>query len=151
MAGNKMKILVPLEFTESPDEILKRALSVAEKYEADIYTLHVIEDMPRISFYSDAYQLWEEFRDRAVKETMEEMNTYIKKLSSKFGTIEPIIEVGITCDKILETADRLDIDLIIIGHHVRRGILKHMVHNNVAEKIVRLSTRPVLTFNIDTA
>lgn len=151
MTAKKMKILVPLEFTEKPDEILTRAQSVAKKYEADIFTLHVIEDMPRISFYSDAYQLWEEFRDRAVKETMQEMNEYIKKLSNTYGTIEPIIEVGNTCDKILEVAERLDIDLIIIGHHVRRGVLKHMVHNNVAEKIVRLSVRPVLTFNIDTA
>lgn len=146
-----MKILVPLEFTESPDEILDRALFVAKKYEAEIFTLHVIEDMPRISFYSDAYQLWEEFRDRAVKETMEEMNSYIKKLSSEFKKIEPIIEVGITCDKILETADKLDIDLILIGHHVRRGVLKHMIHSNVAEKLVRLSTRPILSFNIDSA
>jgi len=143
-----MKILVALQFTESPDEILKRALSVAKKYEAEIYTIHVIEEMPRISFYSDAYKLWEEFRDHAVKETLKEMTSYIGKLSDQFKKIEPIIEVGSTCDKILETAGNIEADLIIIGHHVRKGVFAHMIHNNIAEKIIRNAKIPVLTFNI---
>ncbi|PKL38489.1 MAG: hypothetical protein CVV44_11430 [Spirochaetae bacterium HGW-Spirochaetae-1] len=143
-----MKILVALQFTESPDEILDRALSVAKKYEAEIYTIHVIEEMPRISFYSDAYKLWEEFRDHAVKETLKEMTSYIGKLSDQFKKIEPIIVVGSACDKILETAEKIGADLIIIGHHVRKGVFTHMIHNNIAEKIIRNAEIPVLTFNI---
>jgi len=145
---NQMKILVALEFTEAPEQILERALSVAKKYNARIYTLHVIEEMPRQSFYYDAYQLWEEFRDSAVKETLEKMNKYIKKLSENFNDIEPIIKVGNPCDKILEEADSLAVDLIILGHHVRKGVVKHIIHGNIAEKVVRLSEIPVLTFKI---
>ncbi len=147
--SDKMKILVGLEFSENPDEILKRALSVAKKYDAKIYTIHVIEAMQRHSFYYDAYQVWEDFRDRAVKETIEKMQEYITKLEIDFDDIEPIIETGNTVDKILEEADKLDVDLIIIGHHVRKGVIQHLIHNNICEKIVRLSTRPVLSFYID--
>ena len=146
-----MKILAALEFTEDPRELLQRALSVAKKYEAKIYTLHVIEEMPRQSLYYDAYKVWEDFRDKAVKETIEKMNTYIKELAGDFVDIEPIIEVGLSCDKILKMADTLDVDLIIMGHHVRKGMFKHLVSSNNVEKVVRLSTRPVLTFSIDVA
>ncbi|MBN1496024.1 MAG: universal stress protein [Spirochaetes bacterium] len=147
--SKEMKILVALEFVENPQEILKRALSVASKYQARIYTLHVIEELPRQAFYYDAYKIWEEFRDKAVKETIEKMSSYIKKLDSKFNDIEPMIEVGQTCDKILEVADKLDVDLIILGHHVQKGVIRHLMHDHVCEKVVRLSKRPVLTFNIE--
>jgi nucleotide-binding universal stress UspA family protein len=147
--AEKMKILVALEFAEKPNEILKMALSVAKKYDAKIFTIHVIEDMPRQSFYYDAYVLWEEFRDKAVKETIMEMSKYIDKLSENFDNIEPIIEVGNPCDKILEVSEKLDVDLIIVGHHVREGLIKHMVHSNICEKVVRFSKRPVLTFYME--
>ncbi|MBN1533015.1 MAG: universal stress protein [Spirochaetes bacterium] len=147
----KMKILAALEFSEDPHELLKRALQVAKKYEAKIYTLHVIEELPRQAFYYDAYKVWEEFRDRAVKETIEKMNAYIKELTPDFPEIEPIIEVGNPCDKILEEAERLEVNLIIMGHHVRKGVLSHMMKHNNAEKVVRLSKRPVLTFSIEVA
>ncbi len=147
--AEKMKILVALEFSEKPDEVLKRALSVAKKYEAKIFTIHVVDDMPRQSFYYDAYKLWEEFRDKAVKETLESMSEYLRELSKDFDDIEPIIEVGNPCDKILSTAEDLDVDLIIVGHHVRKGIVKSMIHSNIAEKVVRQSKRPVLTFYIE--
>ncbi len=147
--SKEMKILVALEFVENPHEILKQALSIAKKYQAKIYTLHVIEEMTRQAFYYDAYQVWEEFRDKAVKETIEKMTSYIRNLEGSFADIEPMIEVGATCNKILEVADQLDVDLIIIGHHVRQGVLKHLMHGNVCEKVVRLSKRPVLTFNIE--
>ena len=145
---SKMKILTALEFSEDPKEVLKRTLQVAKKYDAKIFTLHIIEEMPRHSFYYDAYKLWEEFRDKAAKEVIEEMMIYIKELAKDFDDIEPIIEVGNPTDKILQKAEELDVDLIIVGHHVRKGIVKHMIHSNIAEKIVRLSSRPVLSFNI---
>jgi len=147
--SNSMKILVALEFSEKPEVILKEALSIAKKYEAKIFTIHVIEEIPRQSFYYDAYQVWEDFRDKAVKETIEKMMTYIKTLSKDFDDIESIIEVGNTAEKIIEKSEELDVDLIIVGHHTGRGVFSHMLHDNVCEKVVRHSKKPVLSFNIE--
>jgi nucleotide-binding universal stress UspA family protein len=147
--AEKLKIMVALDFSENPEEILKRALSVARKYEAHIFTVHVIEEMPRMSFYYDAYKLWEEFRDNAVKETLKKMNQYIAKLGEDFHDIESIIEVGDPCERILELSDKLDINLIIVGHHIRTGMLSQVIYRNISEKIVRLSKVPVLTFPIN--
>jgi nucleotide-binding universal stress UspA family protein len=146
--SEKMKILVALDFSENPEVILEKALTVAKKYQASIYTIHVIEEMPRMSFYYDAYKLWEEFRDNAVKETLVKMNKYISTLSDKFCDVESIIEVGDPCEKILETAEKLKIDLIITGHHTRKGFLSQVLYSNISERIVKTSTIPVLTFPI---
>lgn len=143
----KMKILVALKLIESADELMERAMRVANRYEAKIYLLHVLHDMPHLSFYYDVYQLWEEFRDRAVRETIKHMNVYIETLSKEFREVEAIVEVGEPCEAILREADRLDVDLIIIGNQGLTGI-KHMMHNNVGERVVKHSKRPVLSFSI---
>ncbi|MCP4129482.1 MAG: universal stress protein [bacterium] len=145
---NKATILVGLQFIENPKKILEESLKVAKKYQAKIYIMHVIEEMPRASFYYDAYKIWEDFRDKAVKETLGEMNKYIKELSHDFDDIEPIIEVGNPVDKIVEEAEKLEVDLIIVGHHVRTTF-QHLLHHNIGEKIMRLSKRPVLSFYIE--
>jgi len=143
----KMKILVALKLIESADELMERAMKVASRYEARIYLLHVLHDMPHLSFYYDVYQLWEEFRDKAMKETLKQMNVYIEKLSEKFKDVEPLVAVGEPYEAILEEAERLDVDLIIIGNQGHTGIAK-MLHNNVSEKVINLSSRPVLSFAI---
>ena len=147
--AEKMKILVALEFAEKPEKVLKAAFSVAKKYDAKIYTIHVIEDMPRYAYHYDAYAIWEEFRDKAVKVTIQEMSKYIKELSGTYDDIEPIIKVGDPCDKILEESVTLDVDLIIMGHHIRTGIIQQIMNNNICEKVVKLSKIPVLSFYIE--
>ena len=148
MNTRKMSILVSMKFIENPDEILERSLEVAKKYDAKIYIIHVIEDMPKLSFYSDAYRLWEEFRDQAVKSTLQEMTKYIHTLSKDFSDIEPIIDVGSPCEKVIEQADKLDVDLIIVGRHSRSGV-SQLMHKNVGNKIIRMARRPVLSFYIE--
>jgi len=100
--------------------------------------------MPRLSFYSDAYKLWEEFRTTAVKETLKQMNRFIKEFSSRFPDIEPIVDVGDPAEVILNAADKLKADLIVVGNQPKSR-LQQMIHQNVGEKVVRLSKKPVLS------
>ena len=143
----QMKIVVALKFIEGPDDLLNRALKVANKYNAKIYLLHVLQDMPHLSFYSDSYKYWVEFRDAAVRDTIKQMTKYIHTLSCEFDEVEPLVVVGEPVEAILNEADRIDADLIIVGNHALSG-LKHLMHHNIGEKIVRLSKRPVLSFYI---
>ena len=54
------------------------------------------------------------------------------------------IEVGAAVDTVLEAADDVGADLIVVGTHGRTGFA-HLVLGSVAERIVRRSTVPVLT------
>jgi len=105
--GEFRKILVALKFVENPDDILSLSVNLAKTYSAKMYVIHVVPDMPRLSFYSNAYELWEEFRNQAVKETLKQMTRYIKSFPGNFGDIEPIIEVGDAAEKIVDDIERL--------------------------------------------
>jgi nucleotide-binding universal stress UspA family protein len=144
----KMKILVAIQFTESPDEIINWTMSLAKKYKATVYTVHIIEELPRISFYSDAYKIWQEFRDSAVKETLAKMNQYLKKLADNFNDMESIIEVGKPGEKIIELSEKLKVDLIIVGHQIRKNIITQIAQGSVCEKVIRMAKIPVIVLPI---
>ena len=140
----KMKVLIALKFVEDPENLLKKSSFITGNIDASIYLVHVLQDMPRLSFYSDAYKLWEEFRTTAVKETLKQLNKFIKKFGTRFPDIEPLVDVGDPAEVILQIADKLKVDLIVVGNEPRSR-LQQMVHQNVGEKVVRLSKRPVLS------
>ncbi len=142
------KILIAIDFSENPEELADRVASRFNCQNAVVYPVHIIQDMSRLSFYSDAYQLWEEYRDRAVKDTIERMNAYVKALSVKFREVQPVIEVGEPDEKIVETAERLGTDIIIMGNHARQGI-QHLLHRNVAERVMRLTKREVYSYYVE--
>ncbi len=143
-----MKILAAVGFTERPEEILGEAVRIAKKYDGTVYAMHVIAEVPTLTFYDDARALWEDFTNSAEKEAMEQINSYIKNTAHDFEKIETIIDVGEPSSRIIATSEELDVDLIIMGHHVRKGI-NHLVHLNSCEKVVRLAKRPVLSIFVD--
>jgi nucleotide-binding universal stress UspA family protein len=54
-----------------------------------------------------------------------------------------VIEGGSAAEAVLQAAERFDVDLVVVGSHGRSG-LKRAVLGSVAERIARLSPRPVL-------
>ena len=138
-----MKILVALKFIEEPDDLLNNALQVANKYNAKIYLLHVLQDMPHLSFYSDSYRYWVEFRDAAVKDTIRQMTKYIDTLSCEFNTIESLVVVGEPVHAILKEADRIDADLVIVENPRRNQVqdgLSSLDHQGVSRVVPSLET-----------
>ena len=148
MKKNVKKILIALGFDERPEDVLGKAIEVADHIKAKIYILHVISELPKLDFYFDTYRLWEDFRESAVKESGEILNGYLSRYRTEYPDMEAIVEVGEPSAKVLEKADELDVDLIIMGHHVRKG-LNHMLHLNTCEHLARYSKRPVLSFHVE--
>ena len=148
MKKSTKKILIALGFDESPEAVLGKAISVADQIKAKIFIIHVISELPKLDFYFDTYRLWEDFRDSAVKESLEILKSYVAKYQNEYPDMEALVEVGEPAAKVLEKADELEVDLIIMGHHVRKG-LNHMLHLNTCEHVVRFSKKPVLTFYIE--
>ena len=54
------------------------------------------------------------------------------------------VVVGYAAEEILSLAENEDADLIVMGTHGRKGI-DRILFGSVAEKVVKNSTRPVLT------
>lgn len=138
------KVLFPIDFSEGASEVLQYALSIAEKDEAKIDVLHVIQEpvemmdvyLPNFSYDG----LHEEMKEASQKN----MEKFCEENIKGKADFEIHIRSGAPFVEIINAAKELDDDVIVMGTHGRSGI-DHVLFGSTAEKVVRKSPVPVLT------
>jgi len=139
------RILVPTDFSKSSSNALTYAGAFAEKFGAELYLIHVVQDLSL--FIPEAVLVGpvpappaEQFL-AAARTALERA---IQGLSFPGVTIHSEVLEGSAFDAIIRFAREKDIDLIVMGTHGHTG-LAHLLLGSVAEKVVRLAPCPVLT------
>jgi nucleotide-binding universal stress UspA family protein len=74
----------------------------------------------------------------------------LSEVRKTLPTATGIVRRGAPCEQILETAERVHADLLVLGTHGRRGVSRVLL-GSVAERLVRISPVPVLTVRGDQA
>ena len=141
-------ILVAVDFSDSSDNAFQMALSMAEKFAAKLFILHVVNEpvdlrgfyVPHISFE----KLEEEIEEGAKKI----MQSFCRRNLEHFSNYECQIVPGIPYEQIISQAQTNNADLIVLGTHGRTG-LDHVLFGSTAEKVVRKSPLPVLTVRLE--
>ncbi|HSB51746.1 MAG TPA: universal stress protein, partial [Dissulfurispiraceae bacterium] len=77
------------------------------------------------------------------RETTDAMERIRKSLSGKSMEVKTLIRQGDPAEKILETAQKMKVDLIVTGSHGRHGTKKFLL-GSVSSKVVDYSKCPVL-------
>lgn len=139
-------VLFATDFSESADAALDHALAFAQQYGATLHMLHAVvlhADDPNdpAHHFPDA----EEIEARLEEIAEDRMANQLE--SRRVDEVEVIRAQrrGMsTAPVILEYAEEVDADLIVLSTHGRRG-LSHALMGSVTEEVVRVSPRPVLT------
>jgi universal stress protein A len=137
------KIVCPVDFSEFTDGIIKYAVSLAAKYDAELHLFHVIPNLnyftPYESFLTpENIVLIEKNIEKEVEKDFEKIIKGIDVPAKK------IIKTGVVFIEIIDYIKEENIDLVVMGTHGRSGI-EHILIGSVAEKILRKSPCPVLT------
>ncbi|HTK82660.1 MAG TPA: universal stress protein, partial [Bacteroidota bacterium] len=111
-------------------------ISIAEKYEAEIHLLHVVDTAGK----SNAD---EEQNARKI------MKTFVNEHIDESVWVLQAVRSGRPHDEIVRYAQMNGINLIVIATHGRTGI-SHAIMGSIAEKVVRHSPVPVLTVHPST-
>jgi len=139
-------ILVPTDFSQSSDRALEKAVDMAEKYNAKVILLHVIDEKVQqcAADYclrnEDVGKLEEESTRRSTQRLVDEA-TALK--GSRQVVIDYDLKKGAPAEVILDEQLRTGTDLIIIGSHGKKGIMKHLI-GSVTDKVVRAAKSPVM-------
>ena len=140
------RILAPIDFSPDSEKALKYALRLAQQFGAQVVLFHVTEPQAYMGEYMPPGAMvdW----DASV----------LQKASEKLTTTEAALVVaaedrqvetechlgtGVAHHEIVQAAQTLEIDLIVISTHGRTG-LRHMLMGSTAERVVRHATCPVL-------
>jgi len=158
MSLNFKKVLCPVDLSAFSRAALKLAVNVADASGATVDILHVIHN-PFDDIYLteitqtdpaliDAYATEPQRRAKVLRATEEHSEVLLKQFCydvvQHYGKVRYHVRMGDAFEAILETAEDLMTDLVVLATHGRTGI-KRLVIGSVAEKVVRHAPCAVLT------
>jgi nucleotide-binding universal stress UspA family protein len=141
------KILVPIDFGEATQDVLAAAVALAKRDDAEITLVHVWE-LPAYAYATLEYSPGDLFTP-VQKAARAQLDDVLQRLKADVPRAVGILRSGSPWREILATIEETKPDLVVMATHGRRGVPR-MVLGSVAEKVVRMSPAPVLSFHAST-
>ncbi len=138
------KILLPTDLSSASISAFKYAKSLAEKYGATIYVLHVLENIPPVLAIHSLDLTLERLEKNMEENAKKQLEKVVKENLKTKNKVQTFIRKGIVDDEIVKFAEEKKVDLIVMGTHGRTGI-ELTILGSIAEKVVRKAKCPVLT------
>ena len=139
------RILVPTDFSKSSENALRYAVAFVEKFGAQLYLLHVVQDLtwfiPEAILVAPASIPPAEQFHTAARTALDRV---LAGITSPGIKTQADVRQGSPFQAIVEFAREQNIDLIVMGTHGHTG-LAHILLGSTAERVVRRAPCPVLT------
>ncbi|MGD9057612.1 MAG: universal stress protein [Desulfobacterales bacterium] len=157
------KILFTTDLSENARYAFSYAASLANRYDAGITIMHVLED---ISPTTDnlvvsiiGQEKWDELRGSNEKEVIETLKTRLTKFcddvqaelpSCPFITDKIKVTIGKPVAEIMQEVENNDYDMVVMGAH-GHSVLADAVMGSVSRRVVRRCKKPVLVVRLPEA
>lgn len=134
-------VLLPTDGSEAMETVVEHARDVANRRDAEVHILYVVDDRAFLTLEEDRIpEVTDELREEGERATDE--------AAAAFDDVDVTTEIrqGNPADEVLAAADDRDADLVVMGTH-GADPTRNML-GSVSQKVVTLSSVPVLTINI---
>jgi nucleotide-binding universal stress UspA family protein len=149
------RILYATDLSPNSEYAFRYAINSALKHDAKIIILHVIESMPSAMHLEMGFIMGDEQAKKIFEErvglALDRVKKRLKVFSEKELANDPKatdrvagIEIceGFPAEEILEKANELDCDAIVMGTH-SKGVLANTFLGSVAKRVLRRTRKPV--------
>jgi nucleotide-binding universal stress UspA family protein len=137
-------ILVPIDFSENSKNALSIAKNIANKYDARISLLHIIEASHYPSFYGIKDFNFKKMSERIKQKSPNLLNKMLKDLPGSDVEADTYVFVGQPAHQIVKFIHDYEPDLAVISSHGLSSI-EYFLLGSVAEKVIKRATCPVLS------
>ena len=160
MVPDIKKILYPTDMSDTSNYAFSYAASLANRYDALITIVHVLntplptsENLVTNVLGEDK---WKMLLDRSKTEVVETIRLRLEKFceetkaelsSCPFLMEEVIVKIGNPVEKIIRQVDQNDYDMVIMGAH-GHGALTGAIMGSVSRRVLRRSRIPVLVVRL---
>jgi nucleotide-binding universal stress UspA family protein len=141
----KMKFLVPVDFTDITNPLLKLAKLLALKHNASVILLHAVSPLIYLP-YPESFGVspidlsklaeLEAQSIESAKKRLEALRDFLAELS-----VDIVVDAGEPSEVILAKEEMAD--LIILGSH-RKGLVERILVGSTSEKVARYCHKPLL-------
>lgn len=113
------RILVAIDCSDESAQVLSRAAGVLSGNDGELHLIHVIEPLA-LAYGADVPMDVTDLQSGLMKQARETADTYAGRYQIPAENIH--VELGSIEKTILDQADKLDADLIVVGSHTRSGL-----------------------------
>jgi nucleotide-binding universal stress UspA family protein len=137
-------ILVPLDTSKRAEAILRHVEELAQRYDAKVIFLHVVEQPPLIvEPEGPNIALYQQELERWIKQAESYLPTVQGEFREKGIEAQTRIVYGPVVEAIINAAEREGADLIAMASHGRSG-LPQVFYGSVAAGVLHRVDRPML-------
>jgi nucleotide-binding universal stress UspA family protein len=140
------QILCPIDFSDFSRHALDHAIAIAHRHDARVTAVQVFVLAVEGALFTGAAGLQPfTLNDANREQLLARMRTFVEGEAGSQAAVDVIVrESNDVASQILQEAQALDADLLVIGTHGRSGF-DRLVLGSVTEKILRKAPCPVLT------
>lgn len=135
-------VLVPVDFSEATDAVIAWAAGLAEALGGRLWLLHVAAPDPDFVGFEAGPDVVRDQRASELREEHRDLQGRAEVLRARGLDATALLVEGPTVEKILDEAERLGADLVVMGSH-GRGALTRALLGSVSEGVLRGARCPV--------
>ena len=145
--SNYTHILMAIDFTKSGEQILAKALDIAERNNnAKLSMLHVVEYIPPVDYANDPMAInWGVGDNEMLEQAKKSLQNFSKQHNLK--NVDLSVEFGRPKQVISQFVKDQQCDLVIIGSHGRHGI--SLLLGSTASAVLHAMPCDILTLKIE--
>jgi nucleotide-binding universal stress UspA family protein len=140
-------LLLATDFSDNAEVALERAVSLALHHGARLSLVHSMVPLASPAGFVPAPEATIHTYREAAQERLSGLQ---KRLQERVAEVDAHLVFGTPHRAILETADRLHPDLLVVGTRGLTG-LAHLLLGSTAERVIQHATVPVLTVPLEAA
>lgn len=160
MIPNIKKILYATDLSENARYAFSYAASMAERYDAGVVIMHVVEELSptALLLIGDIVgeKRWSTIKGEKEQQIIATIRKRLEDFYAEFCRQEPncritvdqiIIENGRPANRIIETAETIGADVIVMGSH-GQGVIQEVMIGSTSRRVMRRCRQPVLVVRL---
>ena len=145
---NLKNILVAVDFNDAVGELLSYAEGFAEKFGAKVWVVHVAAPDPDFVGYNVGPQYIRDVKAKDFREEHRNLQSICKTFLGEEVEKEALLIQGSTVETVLKEAEKLKVDMLILGTH-KHSFLYNLLQESVALELLKRANIPLLAVPID--
>lgn len=138
-----MKVLIAVDLSQSAPDVIEQARRLVAGEDLSVYVLHVAAPDPDFVGYDAGPQNERDAVANHLQKDHKKVQELADGLRANGIDATALLVRGPTAETILAQADKLDVEMIVVGSH-GKGAMVQLLVGSVSEGVLRESTRPVV-------
>lgn len=135
-------VLVPVDFSDVSELVLRYGAEMARDYRAELHVVTVVEASGVMIELDDPLGVQKRWRKEGIERGKAELKSLADRVLGQRKRVEAVLE-GEPSDEIVAYCDQHDVELLVIGSHGARGFIRDWL-GGVTYQVMKKAECPVL-------